>query len=198
MGHPPFHAWSSCSGHLLSIISQEHHSPVWFSVMSVNHSRFDPSATCTCRTLPSASVTAHRRSWTGGPSFSPLPRPRLSKKGEPSVLRMQPTGRLHRTTCSACIIRQLPVPELRLINVSVEDGVGSVRLGQFRFGDRCIQPPAAGPAGELHYPAPAPHRPEIPADPRPLSRAGGTIRRQPAPNSGRWGDEGISCSCSRR
>src|SRR5699024_2418130 len=46
-----------------------------------------------------------------------------------------------------------PVPELRIILVGVEQGVGAVGSHHLAFGEGCVQPPVVGLSCELEDPA---------------------------------------------
>src|SRR5699024_3446505 len=58
----------------------------------------------------------------------------------------------HRFTGSLGLISQVPVPELRVITMGVEERMGPVRLGDVGFWDWRCQQPVVGLAGELQYP----------------------------------------------
>lgn len=51
------------------------------------------------------------------------------------------------------LIRQVPVAELGVVAMGVEQRVGQVRLGQVGVGDRGGEPAVLGLAGELEDPA---------------------------------------------
>src|SRR5699024_9609922 len=79
----------------------------------------------------------------------------LAEGGEPSVVRAQPPRRAHGHGLAASIglISQIPVAELRIVLMRIEQRVGPIRLGQFGIGDRTAQPAVVGLAGELEHPA---------------------------------------------
>ncbi len=59
----------------------------------------------------------------------------------------------HRFVGRVGLIHREPVAKLRIITVSVERGIGSVRLVAFGGGDGVGQPAVVGLSGDLEYPA---------------------------------------------
>src|SRR5699024_5126959 len=78
----------------------------------------------------------------------------LANDREPGIGRRQPPRgpHRHRFTGSLGLISQVPVPELRVITMGVEERMGPVRLGDVGFWDWRCQQPVVGLAGELQYP----------------------------------------------
>src|SRR5699024_6766875 len=84
----------------------------------------------------------------------------LAEGREPRLVRAQPPRgeQRHRFTGSLGLISQVPVPELRVITMGIEENIGPVRLGDVGFWDWRCQQPVAGLAGELQYPTRHRHR----------------------------------------
>ena len=86
--------------------------------------------------------------------------PLLPERGPPAVARRDPPrGAVrHRLTRVAGLVRQQPVPELRVVTVRVEQRVRAIRLHHLTRGDGVRQPPVVGLTGELEHPARHRHR----------------------------------------
>jgi len=82
--------------------------------------------------------------------------PGLAANREPGIGQAQPPRGAHRKrfTGSLGLIRQVPVPELRVIGTGVEENIGPIGFDGVGFRDRRGQPPAVGLARELGYPLP--------------------------------------------
>ena len=109
-----------------------------------------------CLVFPSASTTAHRSSWTGGPGFFPFlarPLPKAENQALVEHNRHAVRTAMGWPLASAFRFSEVPVSELRVITVGIKEGVGPIRLGDIGFGNRCFQPPVVGLAGELQNPA---------------------------------------------
>ena len=84
-----------------------------------------------CLVRPSASVTAHRSSWTGEPDFFPfLARPLPKAENQALVEQAATQCAPPWLAARGGLIGQIPVPELRVIALSVKE-----RLGPIRFCD---------------------------------------------------------------
>ena len=120
-------------------------SPVGCSVISENHNWSGVSAVKTRLT---------RSSWTAGPRLLP-PALLLAERAPPPVVAADPPrGALsHRRSGAAGLAGEEAVPELRVILVRVEQGIGPVGLGELSAGDGVTKPPVARSASELEYPA---------------------------------------------
>lgn len=96
--------------------------------------------------ITSDQIVVHR--WAG---LTVLAAPALTERAPPAVVRADPPrgARRHRLTRVTGLINQEAIAELGIISVSVEQGVGPIRLGEFGVGDRLGQPPVIGLAGEL-------------------------------------------------
>lgn len=77
--------------------------------------------------------------------------PGITEDGEPGIGRRQPPRgpHRHRFTGSLGLISQVPVPDLRVITMGIEENIGPVRLGDVGFWDWRCQQPVVGLAGEL-------------------------------------------------
>ena len=79
----------------------------------------------------------------------------LAKRRPPALLRTDrprgPPG--HHLTCLGGLFVQVPIPELRVVPVCVEQRVRSVRRGQVGSGYGRLQPPVVLLAGDLEDPA---------------------------------------------
>lgn len=72
-----------------------------------------------------------------------------------SIVRADPPGSAlgHRLAGVAGLLDEVAVPELGVITVGIEQGVGAVSLDEFGVGDGFGQPAIIGLASELEYPA---------------------------------------------
>ena len=79
----------------------------------------------------------------------------LAERAPPSVVAADPpSGAVgHRRSGAAGFIGEEAVPELRVISVRVEQGIGPVGLGELSAGDGVTKPPVARVASELEYSA---------------------------------------------
>lgn len=79
----------------------------------------------------------------------------LAERTPAAVVRTDPPGgaRRHRQTSLTGLIDQEAIAELRIISVSIEQGVGAVGLNEFGIGDRLGQSAVIRLAGELEDPA---------------------------------------------
>ena len=122
--------------------------------MSASHSRFGPSAVKSRRT---------RSSCDGVPGLVALRLLGLlvASRGEVQVDRppaVVPTEAPHHPVrylwviTGADLVGQEPVAELGVVAMGVEDRVGEVRLLPLAGGDRLVEPPVVGGAGETEYP----------------------------------------------
>lgn len=65
-----------------------------------------------------------------------------------------PTSALrHRLAGIGCLFDKVAVAELRVILVSIEQGIGAIRLDDLSVGDGIGPPAVVRLAGELEYPA---------------------------------------------
>jgi hypothetical protein len=78
----------------------------------------------------------------------------LTEHTPPAVVRADPPrGPLsHRLTGDPRLLDQVPIPELRVIGMGVEQRVSPIRLDAFGVDDRRGPPPVIRLAGELEYP----------------------------------------------
>ena len=81
--------------------------------------------------------------WAG---LLPILGPGLAEGRDPGVIRAQPPRGpcCHRIPGSLGLISQVPVPELRIVGMGVEQGVGPISLIYLGFGDRGGQPSVVG------------------------------------------------------
>src|SRR5919112_4491947 len=87
-----------------------------------------------------------RSSWTGGPGFLPFFPAPLAERAPPAVVRTDPPNRPV-ARCVACVagfVGEVPVPELGVVAVGVEQRVGQVRLLELGVGDRADEPAVVG------------------------------------------------------
>lgn len=95
--------------------------------------------------LPADQIVVHR--WTG---LAVLTAFALAERTPAAVVRTDPPGGArHRLTSLAGLIDQEAIAELRIISVSIEQGVGAVGLNEFGIGDRLGQSAVIRLAGEL-------------------------------------------------
>ncbi len=94
-------------------------------------------------------IVVHRR--THFADFSAL----LSEDAPPLIAGADPPGGAlgYRLTGVSGLFGQVAVPELRVLVVGVEQGVGAVGLEEFGVGDGVGPRAVVGLAGELEYPA---------------------------------------------
>ena len=128
-----------------------------------------------------------------------VPAALLSERAPPAVVAADPPRRpiSHRLSGVASFIGQQPMPEFRVILVSIEQRVGAIRLHPISVRDRLLQPSVVGLAGELENPAR--HRHGYPV-------SGELCHERVEPFPGRWAcpkyaaarrSTSTSCSSSR-
>jgi Protein of unknown function (DUF2699). len=99
-------------------------------------------------------VALHEIVVNGRPGLRALAAALLAERRPPAVIPADRPRRplRHRLACRTGFVDEEPVTELGVVAVGVKERIGAVGSGEFRIGDRTVEPPVVRLASELQYP----------------------------------------------